>query len=264
MKLLRAIFVGILVGFFVQAGAEEKKELLFYIGITMVKPINELAENFKKMHNCDIKILQGGSQDLYDSLSSSKKGDLYMPGSITYRNKYLKDGLLQDAVFVGYNKASLVVQKGNPKNIQSDLNILTNPDYRVVLGNAESGSIGNETKKVLTLFGNYEEAMLNAVFLATDSRTLTKALKENEADVVINWYATVFWDGNSEFVEAIPIDEKYAKKAILTLNLLKSSKYPDLTKEFMKYASGKEGREVFKKYGFLDEEDMKNFDKVKL
>ena len=30
----------------------------------------------------------------------------------------------------------------------------------------------------------------------------------------------------------------------------------------MDYASSIEGREVFKKYGFLDDEDMKNFDKV--
>ena len=39
----------------------------------MVKPVDELAKNFEKTHNCKIKILQGGSQDLYDSIKSKPK-----------------------------------------------------------------------------------------------------------------------------------------------------------------------------------------------
>ncbi len=246
-----------------QAMAEDKKELLFYIGITMVRPVNELAENFKKAHDCEIKILQGGSKDLYDSIKTSSKGDLYMPGSVSFRTQYITEGLLLDAVFVGYNKASLVVKKGNPKNIPADLNVLTDSQYKVILGNADSGSVGAETKKILTKFGNYEEAMLNAVSLTTDSRNLTKAIKDGEADVVLNWYATTFWDDNTNFVEPLTIDTQYAEKALLTLDLLKTSKYPELTKEFMQYATSQEGRMVFKKYGFLDEEDLKNYDNVK-
>jgi len=260
-KLFKGLFLSVLL--VANIYASDKKELLFYIGITMVKPINELAENFKKTHNVDIKILQGGSQDLYDSLKTSQKGDIYMPGSVSFRAKHLSEEYLLDAVFVGYNKASLVVKKGNPKKITSDLSILSNPEYKVVLGNVESGSIGVETKNILTKFGNYEEAMLNTVFLGSDSRNLTKAIKDGEADVVINWYATTFWDDNALFVEPIAIDEKYAPKAILTLNLLKSSKYPESAKKFMEYATSKEGREVFKKYGFLDDNDLKNYDKVR-
>ena len=242
--------------------AEEKKEMLFYIGITMVKPVYELAKNFEMMHNCKIKILQGGSQDLYDSIKMSNTGDLYLPGSLSYRKKNIKDGLLKEGKFVGYNKASLVVQKGNPKKIPADLNILANEKYRVVLGNAQSGSIGNATKKILTKFGNYEEAMINAIFLAPDSRNLTKALKENDADVILNWHATTFWDDNAKYVEALVLDEKYSNKAKLVFNLLKSSKYPNLAKKFMEYAASKEGRNIFYKYGFLDDLDLIDFDKV--
>ncbi len=261
---LKKLLVFVL-GFLISSNvfAEEKKELLFYIGITMVKPMNELAQNFKKKHNCEIKILQGGSQDLYESLKNSKKGDLYLAGSLSYRKKYLPEGLLLDAVFVGYNKVSLVVPKGNPKQIPADLNVLNDKKYRVVLGNVESGSVGDETKKVLTKFGNYEEAILNAVKLVPDSRNLTKAIKDDEADVGLNWYATTFWDDNKQYVDPLVIDEKYAEKAVLVLNLLKSSKYQELTKEFMKYATSQEGRAIFHKYGFLDDNDLKNFDNIR-
>lgn len=263
MSLLKKIcFVFLLVSLGSNLYANKQEELLFYIGITMVKPISELAHNFEKEHNCKIKILQGGSKDLYDSIKMSQIGDLYLPGSLSYREQYLKEGFLLDGVFVGYNKMALVVKKGNPKNIKPSLDELTREDLRVVLGNETSGSVGKATKKILTQYGNYQQAMLNAIYLAPDSRNLTKALIDDEADIVLNWYATTFWDDNKKFVEPLVLDEKYAPKSKLVLNLLKTSNNTNLVVAFMHYASSKEGREVFKKYGFLDDDDMKNFDKV--
>lgn len=242
--------------------AESKNELLFYVGITMVKPVNELAKNFEKTHNCTIKILQGGSQDLYDSAKSSQQGDLYLPGSVSYRDKYLKEGLLLDAKFVGYNKLSLVVKKGNPKNIKPSLDELLNNKLNIVLGNEQSGSIGDATKKLLTKYDMYEKAISNSIYLVPDSRNLINSIKSGEADLILNWHATTFWDDNKEFVDALVLEDKYSDKAKLVFNLLSTSQNKELSKKFMDYASSVEGRGVFKKYGFLDDEDIKNFDKV--
>lgn len=241
-----------------------KEKLVFYIGITMVKPIQELVTIFENTHNCEIKILQGGSQDLYDSARMSGVGDLYLPGSISYRKKNLKDGILLDAKFVGFNRLALIVQKGNPKDIKPNLKELANPNYRVVLGNHESSSVGNATKKLLEQFNLYEKAILNAIYLESDSRNLSASIINNQADLVMNWYATSFWDFNKEQVESLLLEDKYSKKTILALNLLKSSKNKKLTKEFMSFAASKTGREVFKKYGFLTKKEFENFDKVKI
>ena len=242
--------------------ADTKKELLFYIGITMVKPINELAQNFEKTNDCKIKILQGGSQDLYDSIKSSQTGDLYLPGTLSYRDKYLNEGLLLDGKFVGFNKLSLVVKKGNPKNVKALLEELTNEEYRVVLGNDQSGSVGKASKKVLEEAHIYKEAILNSIFLAADSRNLIETIKADNADLILNWHATTFWDNNENFVEAIELDDKSSSKSKLVLNLLKTSKNPDLTKKFMEYAASQEGRMIFKKYGFLNTKDLEAFDKT--
>lgn len=242
--------------------AESKNELVFYVGITMVKPVNELAKNFEKTNDCTIKIVQGGSQDLYDIAKTTQLGDLYFPGSSSYRDKNFKDGLLLDGKFVGYNKLALVVKKGNPKNIKPSLDELLNSKLNVVLGNEQSGSVGEASKKLLTKFEIYEKAISNAINLATDSKNLVTSIKSGEADLALNWYATTFWDDNKEYVEALPLDDKYSDKAKLVFNLLSTSKNKELSKKFMDYASSAEGREVFKKYGFLNDEDIKNFDKV--
>jgi molybdate transport system substrate-binding protein len=242
------------------ANVEEqpKKELLFYCGITMVKPITEIAKIVEKKHNCKIRITQGGSKDLYASLSSSKIGDLYLPGSEGYRNKNLKDGFLKDGVYVGYNQAGLIVQKGNPKGIKADLKELTNDKYNVVLCNPDSGSIGKHTKSILKKLDRqlYQDAYSNTMSLGTDSRTLNNSIKNKDADLTVNWLATAYWAGNKEYMDVIRLDSKVAPKKKLIINLLSFSKHPDIAKDFMNIASSKVGKDIFLKYGFLDKEEL--------
>ena len=239
-----------------------KKELLFYIGITMVQPIQELANLFEKDCDCTIKILQGGSQDLYESIKMSQTGDLYLPGSISYCDRYKPEGLLIEHVKVGYNRASMMVKRGNPLGIKGDLSALSNPQYKVVLGNLESGSIGSATKRILTSFGNYEEALLNSVYLAPDSRNLIRALKDGDADLILNWHATSFWPENKDAVEALILPQNQSPKSALALTLLKTSQYPELAKKFMDFAISPKGRDVFQSYGFITPSEREEFDKA--
>ncbi len=252
----------ILLFFCINSYAQEKQELLFYIGITMIKPVQELAQKFEKENNCKIKILQGGSQDLYDSIKMSKIGDIYLPGSVSYRYKHLKDGLLLEGKFVGYNKLALVVKKGNPKKIKASLDELTNGNLRVAFGDDHSGSVGNVSKKVLLKKGIYKKAILNTSLLEPDSRTLTNLIIKDQVDLILNWYATTFWGENKDYVQALELDDKFSNKSKLVFNLLSSSKNKILSKKFMDFAASSEGREVFYKYGFLNDKDLKEFDKV--
>ncbi len=247
--MLKKLFILIFISF-TYLNAQTKEPLIFYVGITMIKPMQELSKEFEKTNNCEIKILQGGSQELYDSIKLSKIGDLYLPGSDSYIKKHANENIFLDSVFVGYNKLALIVKKGNPKNIKNSLDELTNPTLKVVLGNAESGSVGNATKKVLTLYGNYKEAILNTIFLAPDSRNLIQSIKENKADLILNWHATIFWDENKDMVEALEIDEKYTNRSKLVLTLLNTSKNKPLAKKFLELASSAKGKATFRKYGF--------------
>lgn len=236
-----------------QVFAKEKPTLIFYCGITMVKPITQMAKIIEKKYNCNIKISQGGSKDLYDSLKYSKKGDLYLPGSDSYRIKNLKDGLLLDGVFIGYNQAAIFVQKGNPKNIKN-LDDFLNENIFTVLCNPTSGSIGKMTKKIFVKYKGedfFNDAHDNSVEIGTDSRNLNNALINKRADLTINWKATAFWDENSKHIDYITLPEALAQKKKLVLNLLSFSENKAIAKAFMKFASSKEGQNIMKKYGFL-------------
>lgn len=235
------------------AGAQPARpELLVYCGITMVRPMIEISQVFEKRENAKVTMAQGGSEDLYQSARKSGTGDLYLPGEPTYRALHLKEGLLGEVVTVGYNQMAMVVQKGNPKQVKPDPRELLRRDLVVVLGNAESGSVGHEAKRILDQLGIYHRAVKAAAFLVPDSRSLIAAMKKKEADAALSWRATAFFVDNAPAVDAIDLDPGLAKPQALLLNLLTSSRNPDLARRFMALAAGAEGQAIFRKHGFLD------------
>lgn len=229
-----------------------KPEMLLHCGITMVKPMTEIAQLFEARENVKIVIAQGGSEDLYQSAKKTGLGDWYLPGEPSYRNKHLQEGLLGDFVTVGYNQMALIVQKGNPKKVKADPKEMMRKDLVVILGNAESGSVGQEAKNVLDNVGIYPKVVRASAFLAPDSRSLMNAMKKGEADLTMSWRATGLFVDNAAKLDVIDLDPKIAKPQALLLNLLKSTKSPQLAHSFMALAAGPQGQAIFRKHGFLD------------
>jgi molybdate transport system substrate-binding protein len=236
----------------------KKKELLIYCGITMIKPITEIASLIEKRENCKITITKGGSGNLLKSINFNQTGDLFLPGSDKYYKMIKKDtpDLISETILVGHNRAAIMVQKGNPSHLTSDLNQLTDKKLGVVIGNPDSGSIGKTTKEILTKRGIFQDVVLNALTLTTDSKDMIKALKLKEADLVINWYAVSTWDNNPEFIDVIEIEPEFRMTKKLILGLLKYSDEPDLARKFMVLAGGEDGRKIFRKHGlYMDNLD---------
>lgn len=233
-----------------------KPELLLYCGITMVRPMTEIAQNFEKRENLKLTIAQGGSDDLYQSLKKSGVGDLYLPGEPSFRDRYLAEGLLGEYRIVGYNQMALMVQKGNPKKVKGDPKELLRKDLAVIIGNAASGSVGKETQTLLEGLGLYQKVLEHAIFLAPDSRSLVNTMKKGEADIAMNWRAVGFFPDNAAWVDVVDLSPKLAQPQALQLTLVKSSKYPELARRFIAYAAGEEGQAIFRKHGFLDNQAM--------
>lgn len=228
---------------------EKKPELLIYCGITMGKAIQELANRFETNENCLVKIIQGGSGNLYRSILINQSGDLFLPGSESYIDRARSSQLVSGTVAVGTNRATLVVAKGNPLKITADINNLLTPSYRIVLGSAESGSIGKETKRILSAAGIYKQALDRTLYLTSDSKGLSEAIRSRKADLTVNWLATTRWEENRNAVDEISLPVSVAPAHKLILGLLKYSQQDELAKRFMSFAASREGQAVFSSFG---------------
>ena len=166
--------------FSIGAAQAQEKELLIYCGITMVRPITELARQFEQAEKVRVTISQGGSEDLYQSAKRSRLGDIYFPGEPSYRARHLAEGLLGYHKLVGYNQVAIILPKGNPKQVKPDLQELLRKDLVFILGNAESGSIGQEGKRVLDRANLYPKAVAKAAVMMPDSRAINLSLRRVE------------------------------------------------------------------------------------
>jgi molybdate transport system substrate-binding protein len=217
----------------------------------MIKPMMDIASIIEAREDIKIIITKGGSGNLLKSILYTKSGDLYLPGSDRYYQIIQQDhpGIILETVHVGTNKAAIMVQRGNPRAISNDLLNFTSKEYAVVIGNANSGSIGNETQNILEKKGIYDRVLQNAMQLTTDSKDLTKVLVNRQADLVINWYAASTWDENRAAMEALEIDPEFARPQQLILGLLKYSKNRETARKFMAYAASDRGKAIFKHHG---------------
>jgi molybdate transport system substrate-binding protein len=229
-----------------------RNEFLLYCGITMVRPMTEITQSFAQREKIKIIIAQGGSEDLFQATKKSGLGDWYLPGEPSYFNKHKSEGLFGDQVTIGYNQMALMVQKGNPHGVKADPREMLRKDLVTILGNAESGSVGNEAKTILDRLGIYPQVVRNSAFLAPDSRSLVNAMKKGEADLTMNWRATALFAENTSKLDVIDLDPKIAKLQPLLLIQLKTAKDPELAKRFLSFAASEEGQSIFRKHGFFD------------
>lgn len=231
--------------------ASPGNNLLIYCGITMVRPVTDIARLFEKQEKINIAIAQGGSEDLYQSAKKSQQGDLYLPGEPVFRIRHQPEGLLGEYRGLGFNQMALMVQKGNPKKVKADLRELLRKDLTVVLGSSESGSVGVEARRILTQAGLYPRVAAKVVQMLPDSRSIMAAMRRGDADVTMSWRATGYFPDNAASIEVLDLPSNVAPPQELQLTLLTFSKNPAMARKFMAFAAGPQGQAVFRRYGFI-------------
>jgi len=232
--------------------ADNRREVLIYSGMTMLQPLQEISALVEAEENCRIIITYGGSGHILRSVEVNQIGDLFFPGDESYINILQKKAIITASVQVGYNQAGLFVQPGNPKQISSDLKNLQNNQLNVVTGTQKAGAIGRETEKILRSAGIYQEVVDNSLYMTTDSKGLAKAIKNKNADLVMNWKAVNFLPENTGKMQFLPLSSDAVAKQPLVIGLLTYSQYPELARKIMSKATSNVGRDIFRKYGFLD------------
>ena len=227
-------------------------EILVFTGITMADAVFELKDIFEKDNDCKVQVMYGASGYLKHVVEVNRKGDIFFPGNISYMDSFRSDHVVTRIVGVGYNQLSFFVAKNNPLRLNGDLHQLTSEHLRVEIGLKGAGAVGRETLYLLQQHKLYDLVVDNAVTFATDSKGLASAIKDNEADIVINWLAVGLTKRNAPYMTHVKIDSPYIRKVQIAMGLLKYSTDNLCANDFMDLAASDVGQAVFKKYGFSE------------
>ena len=230
------------------------KTITVLCGAGLMKPMNELIQNFENKTGARVEVHYGGSAELFGILTTTG-GDVFIPGAYKYTADAMKRGfILNDTVKnITYHIPVIAVPKGNPKNIKG-LEDLAKPGVRVVIGDPKACAIGKVAKKILEKNHLWENVSKNIVVETPTVNQLLIYIATNQADAAIIWGDMVTWAESKGKIEVVEIPkDKNIIKTIPTAVTVYAQKDNNLevAKAFNDYISSDEAKEVWNKWGFI-------------
>jgi len=225
--------------------------LMLHAGAGIREAASELTAEFERRTGIRVDATYGTCGQLFAQISTaSHRGDLYMPGAMTYVQQAIDEGLALEETKRDLSSfvPVIFVQKGNPKGIKT-VQDLIQPGLRVGIGDERSTVIG---KRAMKIFEKneiaLEEIKANLVYKAATSNPLAVAIQTGAVDAVITWGANArHFDQHGDIIE-IP-KPKNAPSTIPIL-MLAGSRHPQEAQKFIEFAASEEGRKIMQERGY--------------
>jgi molybdate transport system substrate-binding protein len=224
------------------SGAASSGEIKVFAAASLTAAFTRIGEQFTAANGgTKVTFNFAGSQALATQVQQSAPADVFASADIPNMDK-VKD-LVGTSQNFASNQLQIVVEQGNPKNIQG-LDDLANADLKVVLAAPEvpAGKYAAEAlgKADVTVKPVSEEDNVKAV--------VTKvSLGEADAGIV---YVTDVTAGGDK-VEGVDIPEDLNVLATYPIATVKASQAQDQAQAFMDLVLSAEGQQVLKEHGFL-------------
>jgi molybdate transport system substrate-binding protein len=254
-KMKQLIFVATLVAavLFIGCGRREsteeqagEKELLLYCGAGIRPPVAELTETFEREHGVKIVTDYAGSEVLLSKIKLARQGDLYMPGDRHYVQQAAKEGMIHSSKKVCYFVPTILVQKGNPKEIHR-LEDLLKAGLKLGLGDSKACAIGRKTRQIFAKNNiPWNKIEKNLKFQSQTVNELGMQIQANSLDAVIVWDAIARY--YNKYGQEVSIPAKRNVISTVDIGILTFTNNHTLAEKFVEFTTSDRGQAIFKKH----------------
>ncbi|MFC1712581.1 substrate-binding domain-containing protein [Candidatus Poribacteria bacterium] len=240
--LLGVMFFGLIIMYRGRSGMEGQTEgkLFLHSGGGLRLAVNECVEIFSEEFGAEVECNYAG-----------RRGDLFMPGDVSYIDRVEPPDLVESKHTVCYFIPTILVRKGNPKNIRT-IEDLARPGTILGLGNPEVCAIGRMSVQIFEKNSiDMAEIEKNLVFSSVTVGELGVQIQIGKVDAVVVWDATAAQYADSGDIVKIPTDQNVI--STVAIALLDSSENKPLAGEFIDFTISERGQAVFRKHNFSTE-----------
>ncbi len=224
------------------------KELLLYCGAGIRPPVQQIVEAFEAEHGVKIITDYAGSEVLLSKIKLAKRGDLYMPGDKHYVEQAAQEGMILSQQSLCYFVPTILVQKGNPKNIHS-LKDLIKEGVKLGIGEARACAIGRKTEQIFTKNGiAFSDVEKNTAFQSLTVNELGMQIQTASLDAVIVWDAIARY--YSDYGTEVPIPVEQNVISTVNIGVLSFTPNRPLAEEFVKFAASASGKGIFQEHNY--------------
>lgn len=231
------------------AGKNKTDSIFVLSGAGLKCVLDPVAEEFTKETGIKVKYSYLCSAMVLTNLELTRKGDVFVPGSKYYFNIAREKGLVDEEHMAigGYMVPCIIVQKGNPKNIQS-LDDLLKPGMRLGVGDFEAMPVGRLARVMLKRAGIFNEFMKNVVVVGGTAPKLCLPVCMNSIDAAINFIPTA--KTFSHCLDIVLIDKERVMYSTFPVALTKYSKNKKKAKKYFDFVQSEKGEKIFAEHGF--------------
>ncbi len=262
-RLLVLLVVGLLILTIITGCTDgEGKTITVFCGSASKPAMEEAAQAFEEETGIKVYLNFSGSGTMLSQMKLSKSGDLYIPGSPDYMLMAENDGVVEpDSVkIITYLIPAILVQPGNPKNIQS-LSDLAKPGIKVGISDPKSVSIGLYAYEILEYNGIIDDVR-KAETIVTQAESYSETASivvMKSVDAVLGWHVVFKWHPDTIDVVYLKPEQiprlSYIPGAISTFTEDKES-----AQKFLDFLVSPKGQEIFSKWGYITtENEARNF-----
>ena len=233
-------------------GGGETKSITAFCGAASKPAMEEAGQAFEAKTGIKVYFNFGGSGMMLSQMKLSQSGDLYIPGSPDFMEKAIRDGVVdsESIKIVAYLVPAILVQKGNPKNIES-LSDLTRKDITMAIAEPVSVCVGQYAIELLDyngLLSAVKQAGTCIVYAESCEKTATLIVLK-AVDAVIGW--TVFAAWNPETTDVIYLKPSEIPRLSYIPGAV-SAFAQDIksAQKFLDFLASSEGRDIFHRYGY--------------
>jgi molybdate transport system substrate-binding protein len=214
-------------------------------------PNIKLVFNFDSSGTLKTQIQEGADCDLFISAGQRQVDQLDITAPASVNTEKLDFVLASSRINLLENRVTLVVPKGNPKNIK-DFNgmadAISGRQILLAMGNSDV-PVGQYTQSILKFFKLDEKALAASgkITYGSNVKEVTTQVSEASVDCGIV-YCTDAFSAGLEVVDYATTD--MCGRVIYPAAVLKTGKNQEAAQAFLNYLSTPEAMAVFEKVGF--------------
>jgi molybdate transport system substrate-binding protein len=230
---------------------EEQKTITAFCGSASKPAMEEAARAFEEKTGIEVYLNFSGSGTVLSQMKISKSGDLYIPGSPDYMLLAEKDGIVdpESVKIVAYLVPAILVQHGNPRNIQS-LSDLAKPGIEVGVGNPEAVCVGLYAYEILEYNNLLAEVGANIVTHAESCSKTASLVALKSVDAILGW--RVFSEWNPDTTDVVYLEPgQIPRLAYIPGAVSNYTQDEESAQKFLDFLLSSEGQEIFGKWGYI-------------
>ncbi len=171
-----------------------------------------------------------------------------MPGDKHYVEQAAMEGMILSQQSVCYFVPTILVKKGNPKNISSLRDLLAD-GLKLGVGDAKACAIGRKTKQIFAKNDiAWEDVEKKVAFQSLTVNELGMQIQAGSLDAVIVWDAIARYYSEHGTEVPIPVEENVI--STVNIGVLSFTKDRSGAEKFVKFAASQKGQDTFKQYNY--------------